>query len=248
MHERTFHEDRRGVWRVTWTLAYAFLMVAWLMQRDGAGLWPLFAGIALALLGIGVSALVARREPLLRVEPGGLQVFAGDGGLAGRGDTGAFAIPWSAISGVAFERRRAARSFGDERVMTVETLCFRLREGAPRPDGRRAFLERTVGRESETAVGEHFVWNPQERTLDLLGHPRGGFPALAAAIAHAQPRLGDACAGRRTGLGGPLAYAVYDAGLGLAVVGTLVLWATGRMDAYAALAGQLVAWGGSAVP
>ena len=62
------------------------------------------------------------------------------------------------------------------------------------------------------------------------------------------PRLGDASAGRRSGLGGPIAYAAYDTGVGAAVIGTLVLWATGGMDVYADLARALFRWGGSVIP
>jgi hypothetical protein len=241
----TFHTDRRGVWRVTWTLAWGFLLVAWLMRGDGAALWPLFAGVALLLVGLGVSALLAGSTPLLGVWPEGLRVFAGRLGLGGQGDASAFTIPWSAIEQVGFEPRQAAVQRGEIHPHTVIALCFRLRASAPQPDGQRGFLEPVAGRGSERALGEHFVWSPTEVTLDLLGHPRGGFSRLTAAIARAEPRLGDASAGRRPSLGGPLAYAVYDAGVALAVLGTLALWATGRMDVYAELGRRLLAWGGS---
>jgi hypothetical protein len=244
---RIFHEDRRAVWRVTWTLALAFTGVAWLMQRGGAFLWFLFAGAALLLAGIGVSALLARSKPVVGVGPDGLRVFAGDAGLAGgaRGDAGAFTIPWEAITRVAFEERVVQRRRPGENYMVVEPLCFRIAESLPSPDGQRGFLERVVGRESEMAVGEFLLWNPDERTLDLATAPRGGFPALTAAVARAAPRLGDASADRRQGLGGPVAYALYDAGVALALVATVVLWATGRADVVAAAAERVLAWGGS---
>jgi hypothetical protein len=244
----TFHADRRGMWRVTWTLGCAFLLVAWLMQRDDAAAWPAFAAVAGLLLAIGVSALFTRSRPLVGVGPDGLCVFAGDVGLRERGGPDEFTIPWSAIASVGFEPRRAARDRGDEHPITVLALCFRLRESAPRPDGDRGFDERVVGRERETAVGEHFRWRPTERTLELVGHPSGGFSSLTAAIAAAEPRLGDASAGRRVGLGGSLAYAVYDAGVAAAVAATLVLWMAGRMDMVVDLARAAVAWGGSLAP
>jgi len=246
--ERIFHEDRRAVWRVTWTLALAFTGVAWLMQHDGALAWLLFAGLALLLSGIGVSALLARSRPVVGVGPDGLRVFAGDRGLASgaHGDAGAFTIPWEAITSAAFEervvhRRRAA----EKHPMKVEPLCFRIAESLPSPDGQRGFLERVVGRDSEMAVGEFFLWNPDARTLDLATAPRGGFPALTAAVARAAPRLGDASAGRRRGLGGPFAYAAYDVGVALALVATVALWATGRADVVAAATERVLAWGGS---
>lgn len=245
---RIFHEDRRAVWRVTWTLALAFTAVAWLMQRSGAFPWFLFAGAGLLLAGIGVSALLARSKPVVGVGPDGLRVFAGDAGLArgARGDAGAFTIPWEAITGVAFEERVVNRRRAhDKHSMVVEPLCFRIAESLPSPDGQRGFLERVVGRESEMAVGEFLLWSPEERSLDLATAPRGGFPALTAAVARAAPRLGDAFAGRRKGLGGPVAYAVYDAGVALALTATVFLWATGRADLVADLAARVLAWGGS---
>ena len=242
----TFHADRRGVWRVTWTLACAFLWVSWLMQRDGAAAWPLFSGIGLLHVAIGASAMLARSRPLVAVELGGLRVFAGDVKLGGSGGAGEFTIPWAAIEGVGFEARRAAQARGDEHPMTVEALCFRLHESAPRPDGHRGFVERVAGRERMSAVGEHFAWSPSERTLDLVGHPRGGFPRLTAAIAAAEPRLGDASARRRSPLGGALAYAVYDTAIAASVVGTLMLWVTGRLDVVVDLTRALLRWGASA--
>jgi hypothetical protein len=249
--DRVFHEDRRAVWRVTWTLALAFVGVAWLMQRGDALLWPLFAGAALLLAGIGVSALLARSKAVVGVTREGLRLFAGDVGLAGgaRGDGGTFTISWDAVTGVAFEERVVHRRRGREaNAVKVEPLCFRIAESAPSPDGGYGFPERLVGRDSEMAVGEFFLWNPQQRTLDLATPPRGGFSALTAAVARAAPRLGDASAERRQGLGGPLAYAVYDAGVALALVGTVALWATGRADVPASLAARLLAWGASVVP
>jgi hypothetical protein len=246
--QATFHSDRRGAWRVTWTLAWAFLLVAWGMRSDGAALWPLFGGIALLLIGIGVSALLARSVPLLGVRAEGLCVFAGSVGLGGSGAAGVYTIPWSAITRVAFEHRQAATQRGEIHPQTVVTLCFHLHESASSPDGSRGFVERLTGRSGERALGEHFAWTPAERTLDLLTHPRGGFARLTAAIASTEPRLGDASAGRRAGLGGPLAYAIYDVGIALVVTVTLALWATGHMDVYGELARRILAWGGSVVP
>jgi hypothetical protein len=221
-----FHEDGRAVWRVSWTLAFAFGGVAGLMQRDGAALWPLFAGIALLLLGLGGSALLGRRRPLLGVEPEGLRVYAGRVGLGGRGDAGAQTLPWSAIERVGFEVRAAGRSRGEDPPITVEALCFHLAESSARPDGGRGFLAELAGRAGEQALGAHWVWRPAERSLDLLGRPRGGFADLTAAVARAEPRLGDASAGRRTGLGGAFAYAVYDLGLVLGLLAAVWLAAT----------------------
>ncbi len=243
-----FHENRRGAWRATWTLAYAFLLVAWLMQRDGTPFWLLFAGVALILLAVGVSALAARRSPLLAVQPDGLRVYAGQRSLGGRGAASEFTIPWAAVDRIGFERRLAARSRGEEHPHTVEVLCVRLAESAARPDGGRGFLERIAGREEAIALGEHFVWNPIERSLDLVGHPRGGYSALTAAIADVEPRLGDASGRRRSGIEGPLAYAAYDASVASAVVGTLWLWTTGNMEVYAEMARALFSWGARVIP
>lgn len=241
----TFHTDRRSVWRVTWTLAWAFLLVAWGMQRDGAAPWPLFAGVSLLLIGIGVSTLFVRSSPLLGVRAEGLRVFAGSAGLGGAGDAGAVTIPWSSIFSVAFEQRQAAAQRGEIHPQTVVALCFRLRDPASPPDEQRGFVERLAGRGGKHALGEHFVWNPKQHTLAFLARPRGGFARLSAAIAHAEPRLGDASSGRRPSLGGPIAYAVYDLGVALAVTATLLLWATGQMDVYTEFVRQLLAWGRS---
>jgi hypothetical protein len=245
---RIFHEDRRAVWRVTWTLALAFAGVAWLMQRGGAFPWFVFAGAGLLLAGIGLSALFARSKPVVGVGPNGLRVFAGDAGLAGgaHGDAAAFTIPWEAITGVAFEERVVHRRRSHEKhPMKVEPLCFHIAESVSSPDGQRGFLRRVAGRESEMALGEFFLWSPGQRTLDLATPPRGGFPALTAAVERAAPPLGDASAGRRQGLGGPVAYAVYDLAVALALLVTVFLWATGRADVVADLAERVLAWGGS---
>jgi len=129
--------------------------------------------------------------------------------------------------------------------MIVEPLCFRIADELPVRDGEGCFLERVSGRESEMAVGEHFLWSAGERTLDLVTAPRGGFGALTAAVERAAPRLGDASAGRRRGLGGAVSHAIYDAGLVLALAGIFLLWATGRTEVVAGVAQRVLAWGGS---
>ena len=220
MESLTFHADRRGSWRATWVLGWAFGAVAWWMQRDGAATWPLFAALAALLLGIGVSALLSRRASLVAVGRAGLRLYAGSTPVA---------IPWSAIEGVAVELRPAARARGEAHPMEVPALLVRLSSSAPSPDSGGALSSPLADRCAARALGEHWLWNPRERVLELLEHPHGGLHGLTAAIAQAEPRLGDASAGRRRGLGGPLAYAVFDAGLALAVLGSLALWATEQM-------------------
>lgn len=238
-----FHEDRRAIWRVAWTLAYAFLLVAWLMKRDAAAAWMLFAGLALGLLVLGGSALVARSRPMLAVQEDGLRLYAGQPRLGRRGDAGALAIPWSSLQAVRFMERPAARRHADEFTPTVVALCFVLRETVAGPGGQSGWLESLDGRECAGALGEHFLWSPAERSLELITAPRGGYAALTAAIAKHEPRLGDASSARREGLGGSLAYAAYDAMVAFLVLGTLALWATGQMELYAELARGLLSWG-----
>jgi len=244
-----FREDRRAVWRVTWTLALPFTEVAWLMQHGGAFPWFLFAGLALLLAGIGVSALLRPSKPLVGVEPDGLRLFAGDVGLGGRGGAEEAVLPWDAVTGVAFEERVVHRRRAHEKhPMKVEPLCFRIAESVPSPDGGRGFLARVAGREREMALGEHLLWNPEARTIDLMTAPRGGYAALTAAVARVAPRLGDASQGRRRGLGGPVSYGIYDAVVAVALVATVVLWALGRPDVPAGVAEQVLAWGANVVP
>jgi hypothetical protein len=69
--------------------------------------------------------------------------------------------------------------------------------------------------------------------VDLLTQPRGGFAKLTAAIARFAP-----------GLGGSVAYALYDLALASVVLGTCVLFATDQMDFYTRLAERLLDWGG----
>jgi len=244
-----FREDRRAVWRVTWTLALGLTGVAWLMHHDGAFPWFLFAGLALLLAGVGVSALLRPGKPMIGVGPDGLRVFAGEVGLGGHGGAGEANLPWDAVTGVAFEERVVHRRRAhEEHPMTVEPLCFRIAEGVFSPDGQRGFLERVVGREREAALGEHLLWNPEARTIDLMTAPRGGYPALTAAVARVAPRLGDASQGRRQGLGGPVSYGIYDALVAVALVATVLLWATDRPEVVAGAAERILAWGGGVLP
>jgi len=239
-----FYEDKRAVWRVTWTLAYGFLLVTGLMREDGALLWPLFAGVVALLLWIGVSADRQRAKHLLGMLPEGLRVFAGDVGLGGLAGAGEYVVPWEAFTSIAFERRRAHRS-RDGHHTYVTVLSLGLGEAALRPDGHRGFLEKLSERRGEWALGEHLIWNPEARRIDLLARPRGGHAKLTAAIANFTPWLDDPSLERREGLGGPIAYTLYDVALSVAVLGTLVLFATDQMDFYARLADSLFGWGGS---
>ena len=220
-----FYEDGRALWRVTWTLACAFLLVTGLMREDGALLWPLFAGLAALLLWIGTSCVGRRAKPLLSVLPRGLCIHAGGvgpGAFAGRVD---YVVPWEDLSSLAFEQRSAHRG-RDGQDMTVTALAFGLREAAQGPEGRRGLLEQLMGRRGELALGEQLVWNSEARCIDLLARPRGGYARLTAAIAHHAPWLGDPSSSRREGLGGPIAYALYDCALAICLVSMLVLLAS----------------------
>jgi hypothetical protein len=238
-----FYEDKRAVWRVTWTLALGFLLVSGLMRGDGGWLWPVFVGLALLLLWIGVSAVLRRAKPLLDVLPEGLRLHAGEVGLGGRAHASEYILPWEALTGIAFERRQAHRSRGGQK-MWVTVLSFGLGEAIVRPDGHRGFLEKLSERQGEWALGEHWIWNPETRRIDLLTQPRGGFAELTAAVAQFAPWLGDASQERREGLGGSVAYALYDLAVAVTVLGTCVLFATDQMDFYARLAERLLDWGG----
>lgn len=240
---RTFYEDRRAAWRVTWTLALGFLLVAGLMRTQGVGMWPLFAGIAGLLLWIGGVAWLAKARPLLAVLPEGLRVYAGSVGLGGLGGAAEAVIPWEAVKSVAYDERRADRGAGGE-PMVITTLSFAIGPEAVRPDERKGFLVKLAERRAEWALGEHLVWNPEARKLDLLARPRGGHAKLTAAITESVPRLADPSRGRRRGLGGPLSYAVYDLLLTVVVLGSAALLATDSFELYLALAKTCFAWGG----
>jgi len=238
-----FYEDKRAVWRVTWTLAFGFLLVSGVMRGDGAWLWPLFVGAALLLLWIGVSAVLRRAKPLLGLLPDGLQVHTGEVGLSGCVHAPEYVLPWEVLTSIAFERRQAHRSRGAQK-MYVTVLSFGLGEAIVRPVVHGGFLEKLSGRRGEWVLGEHWIWNPETRRIDLLTRPRGGFAKLTAAIARFAPGLGDPSQERREGLGGSVAYALYDLALAGVVLGTCVLFATDQMDFYTRLAERLLDWGG----
>ncbi|MEM7411390.1 MAG: hypothetical protein AAF430_14220 [Myxococcota bacterium] len=240
-----FHEDRRGVWRATWTLSLGLLGVACLMRETGAGSWPLFGGLGALLVGLGATALRGPAKPLLDLLPEGLRLYAGSVGLGGIGASDHL-LAWSAIRGVAFEERRIERKPNSEDPMWVTVLAFAIDPAVESPDGGRGFVEKLVGRRDRWAVGEHFLWNPMTRKLDLTTPPRGGWRALTAAIAAQGPALSDASADRRQGIDGPLAYVVFDVALAVAVLalgGSLLAGETAWLAAVAqgalALAGQI---------
>jgi hypothetical protein len=238
-----FYEDGRAVWRITWTLACGFLLVSGLMRADGAAPWPLFAGIAVLLLWIGVSALRRSAKPLLDVLPEGLRFHAGEVGRGGHAEASSTVVPWETIVRVDFERRQAARD-RDGDPMVVTALRFVLSETATRPDGHRGFLEELSGRRGEWALGEHLIWNPATRELDLLTSPRGGYARLTAAIANAAPRLGDPSTRRHPRWEGRLVRGIYDLALAVATSSTALLVVTDTLYFYVRLAEGLLHWGG----
>ena len=242
--EVLFFEDKRAAWRVCWILAYAFLLVCGLMLEQGAGLGVIpFLGIAVLMLGIGVSALLGRKTPLLAVVPQGLQVYAGAVGLGGTGSAGRYVIPWSALTSVEHELRKV-RNRQRSDYMYLPVLSFGVVDAVARPDGHQGFLVELAGRRTTWALGEHMLWRPEIRKLDLSARPRGGWDALTTAIARVAPQLGGVPRERRPSLGGPVSYAILDTALAVGVLGTLVLLATDRMDLYARLAAHVLAWGG----
>jgi hypothetical protein len=243
--ESVFYEDKRASWRVSWIFAYAFLLVVGLMQHNAAGLWQLpFLGIAALTFWIGITAITGRTSPLLAVSPDGLRVFAGDVGLGGTGDAAEYLLPWSAVNRVAFEERRIRNRY-DSDHMQLTVLCFEINDAISRPDGHRGFLAKLADRTEQWALGEHLTWNPESRKIDLMVTPRGGYAKLTAAISDFASKLADPSLARRNGLGGPLAYAIFDVGLAVAVLGTVVLLSTGQMGIYSRLAARIFEWGGS---
>lgn len=236
-----FYEDRRAVWRVTWTLGLGFLLVTGLMRDQGAWLWPIFAGFALLMLWIGVSAALGRAKPLLGVSATGLCVYAGDVGIGGTGDAAEHVIPWDVITSFAFEERSVSR-VREGRRTTVTVLSFGIDPSLARPDGHRGFLVELVERRGRWALGEHLIWEPEKHRLDLLTRPRGGHARLTAAIARRVPRQGDPSLERRQGLGGPVTYALYDLALALLVLGATAIVATGEI-AISQIAEPVLVWG-----
>ena len=128
--------------------------------------------------------------------------------------------------------------------MWVTVLAFAIDPAVDRPDGDRGFMEKLVGRRSAWAIGEHLIWNPETRRLDLITRPRGGWERLTAVIAERVPRLGDASHARRRGIDGALAYAVYDGFLALGLTACVAMLLLGRTEWLTRLASGALELGG----
>ena len=224
--EIRFYSDRRGFWRITWTVGYMFVMVGWIMRSEGTFMGFIFAGIGLLSFIFGLSPIFHREGPLISANRKGISAFIG---FEGGGQE--MAIPWEHITDIRFEKRvRKSRAGSMPTSNTV--LCFQINDPEMAAQSGSLFYRSYWKGDSRIRSGGQFFWHPEKNELDMINPPKGGFPALIQAIAKYDSRFKDVRYPHRKGLGGTFSYLIFDILLFMLVTGTCLAWATDRMYIY----------------
>lgn len=224
--EIRFYSDRRGFWRITWTVGYMFFMVGWIMCSERTFMGYIFAGIGLLSFFFGLSPIFYRGGPLMSVNKKGIRAFIGSEG-GGR----EMAIPWEYITDVRFEKR--IRKFRAGSMPSSNTvLCFQINDPEMAAQSGSLFYRSYWKGGSRIRSGGQFFWHKEKNELDMINPPKGGFSALIQAMAKYDSRLKDVRYPHRKVLGGTFSHLIFDILLFILVTGTCFAWATDRMYIY----------------